>query len=169
MGVICAVEDLLPLRKKLREVGQALVFTNGCFDLLHVGHVRYLTQARALGSVLVVGLNTDASTRQLKGPGHPVVPETERAEVLCALRSVDYVVLFNDPTAERLVLTLQPDVYVKGGDYAAQPGDPGKDLPEARIVAQYGGRTVILPLVAGRSTLSLLKTIVERFSPAGPQ
>ena len=166
MGVICTLEDLSPLRDRLRQVGQKVVFTNGCFDLLHVGHVRYLAQARALGDVLIVGLNTDASTTRLKGPTRPVVPEAERAEVLCALRSVDYVVLFDDLTAERLVQTLQPDIYVKGGDYATQPGAQGKELPEARIVAQYGGQVAILPLVAGLSTTGLLQTIADRFSPS---
>jgi rfaE bifunctional protein nucleotidyltransferase chain/domain len=168
VGAVCALRDLLSLREQLRQAGQKVVFTNGCFDLLHVGHVRYLAQAKALGNVLVVGLNTDNSTRQLKGAGRPVVPEADRAEVLCALNSVDYVVLFDDLTAERLVQALRPDIYVKGGDYAARPGESGKDLPEARIVAEYAGRVVLLPLVAGRSTSGVLETIVERFCPRRP-
>ncbi len=159
MGKIVSLEELRSLRAEWRVQGQTVVLTNGCFDLLHVGHVRFLEAARRLGDVLVVGLNSDSSARRLKGPQHPLLPQADRAAVLAALRSVDYVVVFEETTAEALVRALQPEVYVKGGDYAQ-----GKDLPEADDVAQYGGRVVILPLVPGRSTTGLIETILERYS-----
>lgn len=129
------------------------MLTNGCFDLLHVGHVRYLRQARALGDILVVGVNTDASVGAIKGRDRPLATEDERAEVLAALESVDYVVLFAEPTAEHLVEAVRPDVYVKGGDYQEA------DLPEAPVVRSYHGKVVLLPLVEGRSTTELLRKI----------
>lgn len=157
---LCAPGDLLQKCQQLRQQGKRVVFTNGCFDLLHVGHIRYLRQARALGDCLIVGLNSDGSMRQLKGPERPLVPQEERAEILAALSAVDHVVIFEELTAERLVSLLRPDIYVKGGDY--QTGG-GKELPEERIVASYGGRVVILPLVPGRSTSSLIENIRQRY------
>ena len=141
-------------RERLRGRGLRVVLTNGHFDLLHVGHVRYLQAASSLGDRLVVGLNGDDTTRRLKGEGRPYVCEDERAELLAALACVDYVVIFREATAESLVDTLRPDVYVKGGDYAA-----GKPLPEAKIVAAYGGVTQILPFQEGRSTTALIQRI----------
>ncbi|MFQ6059075.1 MAG: D-glycero-beta-D-manno-heptose 1-phosphate adenylyltransferase [Anaerolineae bacterium] len=157
MPKILSLEELLVIRQRLRAEGETVVFTNGHFDLLHVGHVRYLQQARALGDVLVVGLNSDASTRALKGPGRPLVPQEERAELLAALEAVDYIVLFDELTAERLVAALQPEVYAKGGDWALE------DLPEAKVVAKYGGRVEILPQVPGRSTQALIEMVLERY------
>ncbi|MBI4318105.1 MAG: D-glycero-beta-D-manno-heptose 1-phosphate adenylyltransferase [Chloroflexi bacterium] len=155
-------------RKRLRQRKKRVVFTNGCFDLLHVGHARYLQQARALGNRLIVGLNSDTSARTLKGPKRPLVPEHERAELLATLSCVDYVVIFDDLTAERLVEVLKPDVYTKGGDYARDqqmtPEQWEQRLPEARIVASYGGRVVILPLTPGHSTTDLIRRIVEIIS-----
>src|SRR5881275_839903 len=116
---IVGLEELSERSEQLRAAGKKLVATNGCFDLLHVGHVRYLQAARALGDLLIVGLNSDASVRAYKGPGRPLVPQDERAELLAALRCVDYVVIFDEPTASALVSALQPDIYVKGGDYRA--------------------------------------------------
>ncbi|HTQ08470.1 MAG TPA: D-glycero-beta-D-manno-heptose 1-phosphate adenylyltransferase [Fimbriimonadaceae bacterium] len=131
--------------------GKKLVFTNGVFDILHAGHVRYLAQAREFGDLLVVGLNSDVSARALgKGPNRPVNGEEDRAEVLRALRSVDAVILFDEPTPERLIAALRPEVHVKGGDYRIE------DLPEANIVAGYGGEVRIIPLLEGRSTTSIL-------------
>jgi len=128
-----------------------LVFTNGVFDILHAGHVRYLAQARLLGDLLVVGLNSDASARALgKGPGRPINNEEDRAEVLLALRAVDAVIPFDEPTPERLIRALRPEVHVKGGDYRVE------DLPEAKIVGGYGGEVRILPLLEGRSTSEIL-------------
>jgi rfaE bifunctional protein nucleotidyltransferase chain/domain len=154
---ILSLEELLVVRERLRAQGKTMVFTNGIFDLLHVGHVRYLQEAKALGEVLIVGLNSDASTRALKGPKRPLIPQRERAELLAALEVVDYVVLFEELTAERLVTALQPEIYAKGGDWSLEA------LPEAGAVADYGGRIEILPQVPGRSTQVLIKTIVERY------
>jgi rfaE bifunctional protein nucleotidyltransferase chain/domain len=145
----------------LRAGGGRLVVTNGCFDLLHVGHVRYLQAARALGDFLAVGLNSDASTRRLKGSERPLVPEAERAEILAALACVDAVVLFDEPTAEALVAALQPEFYVKGDDYSQAT------LPEARVVQAYGGRVHLLPTVAGRSTTDLVARIRGRGAREG--
>jgi rfaE bifunctional protein nucleotidyltransferase chain/domain len=146
---------LEPLGESLRGERQRIAFTNGHFDLLHVGHLRYLQAARALGDVLVVGVNDDAITTARKGPARPILPEDERAELLAGLACVDYVTIFHEPTAERTVRLLRPDVYVKGGDY----GPGGADLPEARVVAEYGGETVILPLEEGRSTSAIVAAI----------
>lgn len=144
-----------------------MVLTNGCFDLLHLGHVRYLAAARAFGDVLILALNDDESVRRLKGPHRPLVPLAERAELLAALRSVDAVVPFSEDTAEETVRVLRPDVYVKGGDYAGASG-AGKPLPEAAIVRAAGGRVEIVSFVEGHSTTDLIATIRERYcgSPA---
>lgn len=153
--------------------GRRVVFTNGCFDLLHLGHVRYLQEARALGDLLVVGLNSDASTRAIKGPKRPLVPEQERAEVLAALACVEYVTIFEEPTAVALVEALRPDVYVKGGDYAAPGGAEERPainfakLPEAAPVLAAGGQVRLIPYVPGHSTSDLIERIVERFGAGG--
>ena len=137
----------------LRASGQRVVFTNGCFDILHAGHVRYLGAARARGDCLVVGLNSDASVRRLKGEGRPVNGEADRAEVLNALRAVDYVTIFDEPTAEALIEILKPDVYVKGGDYTMDT------LPEAKIVKGYGGCVEFIELVPNRSTTQVIEKL----------
>jgi rfaE bifunctional protein nucleotidyltransferase chain/domain len=137
----------------LRDAGGRVVFTNGCFDLLHVGHVRCLQAARGLGDVLVVGVNSDASVRRLKGETRPLVPEEERAEVLAALACVDYVTIFEESTPERLLAHLRPDVHVKGGDYREE------ELPEAPLVRSWGGQVVLLPLTPGRSTTEVAKKL----------
>lgn len=153
--------DLLGQREAWRERGLRVVFTNGCFDLLHLGHVRYLTEARALGDLLIVGLNSDASVRTLKGATRPLVAENERAEVMDALKPVDFVVIFEEYTAEQIVSQLQPDIYVKGGDYSlAEAGqNQGKVLPEATIVQKYGGRVELIPFLPGHSTTELIHKI----------
>ena len=135
-----------------------VVLTNGCFDVLHVGHVRYLEAARGLGDSLVIGLNTDASVRLLKGPQRPIFSQDERAEMLAALGCVNFVVLFDENTAERLVSLLQPDIYVKGADYAPESG---KELSEAEIVRAYGGRVELIPLVENRSTTAIVERILS--------
>ena len=137
----------------LREAGQQVVFTNGCFDILHAGHVRYLNEARAQGDCLVLGLNSDESVRRLKGPERPINSELDRAEVVGALKSVDYVVLFGEQTAESLIAKVRPAVYVKGGDYTLDT------LPEAKIVQSYGGRVHFVKIVEGRSTTNVIKKI----------
>ena len=137
----------------LREAGQRIVFTNGCFDILHAGHVRYLEEARALGDCLVLGLNTDASVRRLKGETRPVNTELDRAAVTGALAAVDYVVLFDEPTAETLIEKVRPAVYVKGGDYTRET------LPEAKVVEKCGGEVHFIDLVPGRSTTKIIEKI----------
>ncbi|MFA6850926.1 MAG: D-glycero-beta-D-manno-heptose 1-phosphate adenylyltransferase [Selenomonadaceae bacterium] len=137
----------------LRRAGQKIVFTNGCFDLLHAGHVRYLAEARSFGDCLVVGLNTDASVHRLKGPTRPINNELDRAEVIGALKSVDYVVLFGEQTAETLIARVRPDIYAKGGDYTLAT------LPEAKIVQSYGGHVEFIAMVAGRSTTNVIDKI----------
>lgn len=147
-------KDLLSELAGRRAKGTRIVFTNGCFDLMHVGHVRYLEQARALGDLLVVGVNSDASVRALKkGPERPLVPEDQRAEVLAALACVDYVVLFNEPDPGRLIADVQPDVLVKGGDWAPDQ-IVGRDTVEAR-----GGTVRSIPLVPGVSTTAIVNKI----------
>ncbi|MCC6729669.1 MAG: D-glycero-beta-D-manno-heptose 1-phosphate adenylyltransferase [Chthonomonadales bacterium] len=138
-----------------RQRGERIVFTNGCFDLLHIGHARYLTQARALGDALVVGLNSDASVRVLKGPSRPIVPEDERAEMLAHLECVSFVSIFDEPRPDDLIALVRPAIHVKGGDYRAG------ELPEARVVRQHGGRVVIMPLVEGKSTTAVIARILD--------
>jgi D-beta-D-heptose 7-phosphate kinase / D-beta-D-heptose 1-phosphate adenosyltransferase len=135
--------------------GQTVVFTNGVFDILHVGHVRYLQQARSLGNILVVGVNADERVKRLKGVKRPVVPESERAELVAALGCVDYVTIFPEDTPIELIETLQPDIHVKGGDYTED------DMPESAAVRAYGGSIAILPLVQGKSTTNIVERIVE--------
>jgi rfaE bifunctional protein nucleotidyltransferase chain/domain len=132
-----------------------IVFTNGCFDLLHPGHIRSLEQARELGDALVIGLNSDASVRQLKGEGRPVIAERERAEILAALESVDAVVIFDAPTPRELIAALLPDVLVKGGDW------PGDQIVGREEVEAAGGRVVSIPVVPGYSTTAILRKIRE--------
>ncbi|GIJ48703.1 hypothetical protein Val02_55890 [Virgisporangium aliadipatigenens] len=136
-----------------RAAGHRIVFTNGCFDILHAGHVTYLQQARALGDALVVAVNSDDSVRRLKGPGRPVHRAADRALVLSALSCVDHVVEFAEDTPVRLVARVRPDVYVKGGDYDLA------DLPEAPVVHSYGGQVRLLPFVDGHSTTGILQRL----------
>ncbi len=150
-----SLAGLLKVRREWGEAGLRLVLTNGTFDLLHIGHVRYLEAARAMGDLLVVGINSDSSVRGYKGPGRPVVPQEERAEMVAALRCVDYTTIFDEPTAVALVEALQPEVYVKGGDYA--PGS--KPLPEAAAVTSYGGEVCIIPFVEGHSASDLIRRV----------
>lgn len=145
--------DVAELSARLRSQGKKVVLTNGCFDIIHVGHVRYLNAARELGDCLVVGLNSDESVRQLKGLSRPINPQEDRAEVLAGLACVDYVTIFSEETAEKLVAEIKPDIYAKGGDYTVDR------LPEAKAVAAYGGKIVLLPEVIGRSTSRIIATM----------
>jgi rfaE bifunctional protein nucleotidyltransferase chain/domain len=140
-------------RDSLREAGKTLVFTNGHFDLLHVGHLDYLEKARALGDALLIGLNGDDSTRRLKGQGRPLVPADERARLLAALIPVSAVVVFEDDTAHTLIDALRPDIYVKGGDYAHKP------LPERATVEAYGGQVALIDYLPDHSTSRLIAAI----------
>jgi rfaE bifunctional protein nucleotidyltransferase chain/domain len=135
--------------------GRRVVFTNGCFDLLHPGHIELLEKARELGDILIVGINSDASVRQLKGPGRPVLPELERAEILAALECVDAVLIFGEPTPREVIAHLLPDVLVKGGDW------PGDQIVGREEVEAAGGRVVRIPVVPGYSTTAILEKIRE--------
>jgi rfaE bifunctional protein nucleotidyltransferase chain/domain len=142
-----------PQIARIPEAGGHVVFTNGCFDLLHPGHVSYLRLARSLGDALVVGLNSDTSVRKLKGPSRPVVPEKDRAIMIEALESVDAVVVFGEDTPIRLMRELGPAVYVKGGDYRVE------DLPEAEVAREFGAEVRIIPFETGYSTSALIEKI----------
>lgn len=141
------------LCEKIRREGKKIIFTNGCFDIIHAGHVRYLNEAKSFGDILIVGLNTDESVRKLKGESRPINNEKDRAEVLLGLKSVNYVVFFGENTAENLISEIRPNVYVKGGDYNLE------NLPEAKIVQSYGGKVKFINLVEGRSTTNIIKKI----------
>lgn len=152
---ILSREALAAALEPRRQRGERIVFTNGCFDILHVGHARYLAQARTLGDLLVVGVNSDRSVRALKGPTRPLVPQEERAEMLAHLASVDYVCIFDEDRPDALIEAVRPHLHVKGGDYRAE------ELPEAAVVYKHGGEVVIMPLVEGRSTTNLIARIRE--------
>src|SRR3989338_3098196 len=146
------LKEFIPARKKLKG---KLVFTNGCFDLLHVGHIRYLQEARKLGDYLIIGLNSDKSVKKIKGSLRPIIPEPEGAEVVAALESVSFVVLFDEDTPYELIRAIQPDVLVKGGDWKG--GDiVGKDIVEA-----YGGKVLSLSYIQGRSTTDIIDKVLQ--------
>ena len=189
MGQVITEDELARVVAERQQRGERAVFTNGCIDLLHLGHVTYLRRARDLGDFLIVGVNSDGSARRLKGPRRPLVPEEERAEVLAALANVDYVTIFADNTAGRLIERLRPAIYVKGADYAGneQRGDYmlssaalrrllsgdtsehpelaalAERLPEARVVAGYGGELALLSYLPGHSTTELIDQILRRY------
>ena len=150
-GKVLTIDQLLAERRRLNEAGQKLVFTNGVFDILHVGHVRYLEDARALGDALVVAINSDASVRQLKGDTRPLMNEDERAEIMAALRAVDYVTIFDNISPRALIAKLLPDVLVKGGDYALD------EIHGREEVEAAGGRVVSLPFIEGVSTSGIIE------------
>ena len=150
-------EELKKTVRALKDAGKKIVFTNGCFDLLHLGHVRYLEAARAEGDVLVIGVNSDRSVHEIKGPNRPVVPQDERAEVLAALACVDFVTVFDEPDPLETILALLPDVLVKGADWA-KDAIVGKELVE-----EYGGRVVRVPLTEGASTTKIIEKIMENY------
>lgn len=155
---ILSPEKLLGVREGLRAKGKRLVFTNGVFDLLHVGHVRYLAEARSLGDSLLVAINSDRTVRELKGEGRPIVNEAERAEILAALRQVDYVTIFDDVSPRSLIVELLPDVLVKGGDYGLG------EIHGREEVEAAGGKVVSLPFIDGAST----SAIIERMKRSRP-
>lgn len=148
--------ELKEIAAQARGAGQTIVFGNGCFDLLHVGHIRYLQGARELGDTLIIALNGDRSVRNLKGPGRPVMPELERAEILAALECVDYIVVFNDATVDGLLNELRPDVHAKGTDYREET------VPERETVLRYGGKIAIVGDPKEHSTREYLKRITRR-------
>jgi rfaE bifunctional protein nucleotidyltransferase chain/domain len=162
MAALVSLDEAARLAFTWRAQGKRIVLANGCFDLLHVGHVRYLRAARALGDVLVVGLNSDASVGRLKGRGRPVMPAEERAELVAALADVDAVVVFDDDRADALIARLRPDVHAKGTDYRED------NVPEREAVRAAGGRVAIAGDPKSHATRDLIRTIVERFAGARP-
>lgn len=149
-------EDLRAILERLKRDGRRVVFTNGCFDLLHIGHLRYLEEAKALGDLLVVGINSDRSVRELKGPSRPVIPEAERAEMLSGLACVDYVTIFDERDPLTLITELKPHVLVKGGDWTRET------IVGKEVVEQSGGKVVVIPFVQGYSTSGLIQRITEQ-------
>jgi D-glycero-beta-D-manno-heptose 1-phosphate adenylyltransferase len=156
MGEVVKAEKLTEVLKDLKLKNKKIVTTNGCFDILHVGHVRYLKLAKELGDVLIIGLNTDRSVKALKGPKRPLNSENDRAEVLATLNCVDYVVLFDEDTPAKLLDIIKPDIHAKGGDYNIDT------LPEAEVIIKNGGKVVFIPLVKGKSTTSLIEKVSKK-------
>lgn len=159
VGKLRSLQELIAIVRARRALGEHIVFTNGCFDLLHRGHTRLLQHAKALGNLLIVGLNSDASVRLLKGPSRPVLLQDERAELLSALASVDYVVIFEEADPGRIIAALEPDVLVKGADWAKE------EVIGREIVERRGGRVVTIPLVADCSTSRIVRRIIETVHP----
>jgi len=148
-------DELPNIVRGLRSQGRKIVFTNGCFDILHLGHVRYLEEAKRLGDVLIIGLNSDSSVRRIKGEGRPIVPEDERAEVLCALEAVDYVVIFNEDTPKELIELIEPDLLAKGADWRED------EIVGRESVEKRGGKVVRVPFVEGVSTTKIIEKILK--------
>ena len=161
MGKILERGSLKTEVDRLKSEGKKIVFTNGCFDILHVGHVRYLKEARKLGDVLVLGLNSDSSVRSIKGENRPVVPEEERAEVIAELDCVDYVTLFGEDTPLALIECLRPDILVKGGDWAEE------NVVGRESVRRWGGRVAIIPQVEGKSTTNIIEKVLRVYRTGG--
>ena len=154
---IIGKKELLRVIKNLKTRGKRIVFTNGCFDLLHIGHIRYLEKARTLGDILVVGVNSDSSVRILKGPKRPILPVKERAEILSGLGCVDYITIFNEQDPLKLITSLHPHVLVKGGDWTKE------QIVGGDVVERSGGKVVIISFVKGTSTSNLIGTILKKY------
>ena len=152
------LRELLKIVRKLRAEKKKIVFTNGCFDILNLNHVKHLQHSKTFGDVLIVGLNSDSSIKKIKGEKRPIVPQSDRAEILSALESVDYVIIFKEKTPDRLIRTIKPDIHTKGKDYKM------KELPEARLVESCGGKIVLTPLFSSASTTNLIKKIIKKYS-----
>jgi D-beta-D-heptose 7-phosphate kinase/D-beta-D-heptose 1-phosphate adenosyltransferase len=160
MSKITPRNELKATVDRLKREGKKVVFTNGCFDILHAGHTRYLREARKLGDALILALNSDSSVRSIKGPMRPIVPEAERAEVVGALDSVDYVTVFDELTPLELIEFLRPDVIVKGGDWSE------KDIVGAETVRKWGGRVAIMPQIEGASTTNIIDKVLQVYRSA---
>ncbi|MCY3757307.1 MAG: D-glycero-beta-D-manno-heptose 1-phosphate adenylyltransferase [Acidobacteria bacterium] len=154
---ILALEDLLAQRARLRQENKRTVFTNGCFDLLHPGHIDYLSRARRMGDALIVGVNSDRSVRELKGPLRPILTQDERTRLLSGLDSVDYLTVFDEDTPHRLIAALLPDVLVKGGDWTVET------IVGRQEVEAAGGRVVPLPYLEGQSSTAIIERILHRY------
>jgi rfaE bifunctional protein nucleotidyltransferase chain/domain len=157
MGKIVKLPELVRVRAKTIKENKKIVFTNGCFDLLHRGHIEYLKKAKKLGDILVIGLNSDHSVRRIKGRGRPIQDQKDRAEILASLCFVDYVCIFNELTPLRLISRLTPDILVKGGDWKI------RDIVGKETVESHGGRVLNIKMVKGRSTHQIIQTILKRF------
>ena len=157
MNIYKNLNDLPNLVNKLKSEGKKIVFTNGCFDVLHAGHVDYLMKAKSFGDVLVVGLNSDVSVRSIKGEKRPIVPENERAFILSNLKSVDYVALFDEDTPEELIKSITPDVLVKGADWSKEK------IVGGSFVESYGGRVERIEFVNNQSTTNIIQVIIDRY------
>ncbi|MBI2252402.1 MAG: D-glycero-beta-D-manno-heptose 1-phosphate adenylyltransferase [Armatimonadetes bacterium] len=142
--------ELKSIVQNLKTQNKKIIFTNGCFDILHLGHITYLREAKNLGDILIIGLNSDESIKKIKGNSRPILPQNERAEILAALEMVDFIIIFNEETPENLILEFKPDIQVKGGDYKKE------DLKEAEIVKNYGGKVIIVSFLDGYSTSNLI-------------
>lgn len=152
------LQELVLIVDKLKRDGKRIVFTNGCFDIIHIGHVRYLKSAKGYGNILIVGLNSDESVRKIKGDKRPIVPQEERAEVLSSIRFVDYVIIFNEPDPYNTIAAIKPDILVKGGDWAIDK-IVGRD-----IVESYSGKVCIIPFIEGASSSKIIEEILTRHS-----
>ena len=157
MGKIVNLQELIQIRKKAKKENKKVVFTNGCFDLLHRGHIEYLKKAKRLGDILIVGLNSDSSVRKIKGQGRPIQKQADRAAILDSLYFVDYVCIFNELSPFKLISKLTPDILVKGGDWKV------KDIVGKGIVESHGGKVLSIKMVKGKSTRNIIQTILKRF------
>ena len=155
--MLIALEEFVPVIARLKQDGKRIVFTNGCFDIIHVGHIRYLKSAKELGDILVIGLNSDESVRKIKGDNRPIVSQGERAEILSSIRSVDYVVIFNEPDPYNTITAIKPDILIKGGDWAID-NIVGRD-----IVESYGGEVRTIPFVEGFSSSRIIGDVLNKF------
>ncbi|MFA6431490.1 MAG: D-glycero-beta-D-manno-heptose-7-phosphate kinase [Candidatus Margulisiibacteriota bacterium] len=149
-------KELAQIVRSLKNENQSIVFTNGCFDILHLGHVRYLREAKKLGDILIIGLNSDSSVKNLKGPDRPYISEMERAEILASLECVDFVTIFSEPKPDELIKIVRPTFHVKGGDYKIS------ELPEKKLVESFGGKVVVIPAIEGRSTTNIVERILKK-------
>jgi D-beta-D-heptose 7-phosphate kinase/D-beta-D-heptose 1-phosphate adenosyltransferase len=157
MEKLVNLQELIQIREKAREQNKKVVFTNGCFDLLHRGHIEYLKKAKRLGDILIVGLNSDSSVKKIKGEGRPIQGQADRAVILASLYLVDYVCIFNELTPLKLISKLIPDILVKGGDWKV------KDIVGKDIVESHGGKVLSIKMVKGKSTRNIIQTIIDRF------
>ncbi len=150
-------DELIPILNDLKKNSRRIVFTNGCFDILHVGHIRYLKEAKGYGDILVVAVNSDSSVKSIKGDKRPIVSQSERAEVVAALEMVDYVTMFDEDTPYNIIKKLQPDVLIKGGDWTIDK-IVGRDIVEAR-----GGKVIAIPFIEGASTTGIVERVLDRY------
>lgn len=142
---------------KLRTKKKKIIFTNGCFDLIHIGHIKYLEKAKAQGGILIVGINSDSSMRKIKGPKRPIIKQGDRAKIIAGLEAVDYVSIFNETTPLKMIMTIKPDILVKGADWQLNK------IVGADFITSYGGRTISIPLIKDRSTSRIIRKIISRF------